>query len=373
MGDAARDSGNLSGPYLIKKFVLNNINCIGRYVRLSIIPNGVFLFCDEIEVLKNNTSRFTQRLLIPKERLTRTEDSLKNLEFLRDNIANSLDKMERESNNSAINDLKYKTIRKQLENQNISEKDLNNLNGEINKARVLNTRQLFKSSFLIQPYNPWDTLNRFYVPDQAIKRLQYNFYIPKNGAQYGALLIMNNSTASERFQFKVNNISSFTGVTLFSVPFVPSIKGQQVPDPLIPLMGSIAIPPGNVQMIIFKLLGLKQGVSKINITINSAGSVVNAYINTRVFTLPENVDRDALNANVWAYFTRPMISDRKEQAVADLQEHHINTIVIPPAVLPMIQTTDYSNFISYLSSVKEVKNILLFMDYSSLPFRKRLH
>ena len=64
-----------------------------------------------------------------------------------------------------------------------------------------------------------------------------------------------------------------------------------------------------------------------------------------------------------------MISDRKEQAVADLQEHHINTIVIPPAVLPMIQTTDYSNFISYLSNVKEVKNILLFMDYSSLPFR----
>ena len=369
IGNAARDSGNVSGPYLIKKFSLNNISAVGRYIRLSVIPNGVFLFCDEIEVLKGNSISSNRGRLISIDNLSKTEDSLENLESVRGSVERLIDKLEKQSEKSGSSNPKYKNIRNQLQKQNVSEYDLSNLKKEIALTHVSDTRQFFKSSYLVQRYNPWDTLSEFYVPVQPSKNLQYTYSVPVNGAKYGAFVLMNNSTVSKTFKLKINNISSFTGIDLFNVPFVPSINYQQIPDPLVPITESVKVPPGNTEMIIFKLSGLKEGVSKISINIDCDGDISKADINSKVFKIPLARNADGLNANVWAYFTNPMVGTHKDQAAADLIEHNVNTIVIPPAILPMIKTTDYSVFSNYLSNFKKVKTFLLFMNYVSPPYR----
>ena len=369
IGDAALDSGNVPGPYLVKKLILNSIHAVGRYVRLSVIPNGVFLFCDEIEVLKGNKNSLNRGRFILKENLPKIEDSLKNLEFLRGNIESHLNNLERQLDKSTISDSKRRSIRKRLENQDLSVKELNNLKKEIGVAQVLSTRQFFKSPFLIQRYNPWDTLSQFYVLSEPSENLQYQFYIPVNGVQYGSFLIMNNTTVSKIFTVKINDISSFTDFSLFNVPFVPSLNYQEVPDPLIKVGKGIEIDAGNTEMVLFKITGLREGSSKIDLTVTSSGKQSKININTNVLNSAKIKTNQNLNTNVWAYFNYPLIKDRKEEAATDLQEHLINTMVIPPAILPMIKTTDYSGFGNYLSNFKEVKNFLLFMNYASLPYR----
>lgn len=369
IGDAAQDSGNVQGPYLVKKLMLNNIHTVGRYVRLSVIPDGTFLFCDEIEVLKGKAKSLNIGRFISKENLPNMEDSLKNLEFLRGNIVKYLDKQGGQSNNAGVGAAKRRGIRKQLENENLSARELNDLKKQIGVTQVLNTRQRFKSSFLIQRYNPWDTLSQFFVPSEPSENLQYQYYIPVNGVQYGAFLIMNNSTVSKAFAFKINDISSFTDFSLFNVPFVPSLNYQEVPDPLIKVGNNMEIEAGNTAMILFKITGLKEGSSEITLIVTSSGKQSRININTSVFNLTKLKTNQNLNTNVWAYFNYPLINDRKEEAATDLQEHLINTMVIPPAILPMIKTTDYSRFGNYLSNIKEVKNILLFMNYASVPYK----
>ena len=322
-----------------------------------------------LATLKGNASALDNAQLIPKENLLSAEDSLKNLEFLKTNLLKSLNNLESSKENSEVSSSVYKNIRKQVLKRDINVNDLNKLHQQLAVEHLLHSGKSIASSYLVQMYNPWDTLNRFYIPTSAVTSLKYDYYLPENGVQYGSFVLVNTSTETKSFKFKINNISSFTGVELFNIPFVPSINYQEVADPLVPIKGSISIPPGNTEMIIFKLLGLRQGVSKINITINSSGKITNADINAQVFKIPGNNKDEGLNANVWAYFSRPMIIGRKEEAAADLEQHHINTIVIPPEVLPMLQTSDYSGFANYLSNFKKVNNFLLFMNYASISFR----
>jgi len=367
-GDAADTSDNLPGPYLVKKFSLNNVDTYSRYIALSVIPNGIFLFCDEIEVLKGRETALHKVGLIAKDQLKQAEDSLKKMEFFRENLVQSITRVQKEK--SGVEGSKYSGLLKQLMNKNLSESDLVNLRNKAGIEHALNIRHISKSPYTVEMYNPWDSLGEFHEPKENSLNSKRTYYVPVNGVQYGSFILTSSANSSQTFEFKISNAnSSLTKFELFDVPYVPSLNYTRIPDPMVPLKGSIRIDPGSTEMFIFKIIGIKRGSAKINITVNSGNKQKIIDIRAQVFNLPNAKDSQNLNANVWAYFTRPIIAGRQEEAIKDLAEHHINTIVIPPAILPGFQTTDYTPLSKYISVFKDVKNILLFMNYGSVQLR----
>src|SRR5699024_8264554 len=57
------------------------------------------------------------------------------------------------------------------------------------------------------------------------------------------------------------------------------------------------------------------------------------------------------------------LKDIESEAGKDLQEHHINTIVIPGNIFPRMKTSDYKPLLNYLKNLRGVENILLFTNY----------
>ncbi len=371
VGDLADTSDNIPGSYLIKKFSLNNINASSRYVTLSVIPNGVFLFCDEIEILKGNATTSEQVGLIPKDRLKQAVDSLKNVEFFRENLIQSIERLQNISKAKAgIEDPKYVDIKNRLAKKNASENDLINLKNEVGAEHALKVRTVSKSSYTVEMYNPWDSLSEFYEPKENPAGIKYNFSVPVKGVQYGSFIVTNSSNSSQTFTFKVSNENtSLIKFQLFNVPYVPSLNYAKTPDPLVPLKGSVVIQPGNTEMFMFSIIGVNRGNAKVSITLSSMRLEKTMNIIAQVFNFPETKAVENLNANVWAYFTRPIIKERQKEAFQDLAEHHVNTIVIPPAILPTMQTGDYNVLLNYISIFKGVKNVLLFMNYGSVQLR----
>ena len=365
-GDAADCNDNVPGPYLVKKFSLR-VDKAARYVRLSVVPNGIFLFCDEIEVLKGDAVSIQTTQLFPAEDLKKLEDSISSIEFNRKNLQQFVDTLSEKSGQERS---KVRSLDDQLRNKNLSLQDLKRLKEQIGINYSERNKAISKLPYFIQKINPWGTIREFNLLNQSpVEALNYKYFVPVNGVQYGSFVITNNSSSSEIFYFKLpSDEGGLISIELFEIPFVPSVENTKVPDPLISFKRSVSIPAGSTRMFLFRVVGKKAGSGIMEISVNCQGKQTSLDIRATVFGTDLLSDKP-LNANVWAYFTRPIIQDRKAEADADLVEHHINTIVIPPAVLPTFQTNDYTKFGNYLSNIKNVKNILLFMNYRSVQLR----
>lgn len=368
-GDAADDTGNVPGPYLVKKFVLNNIKATGRYIKISVIPNGTFVFCDEIEVWKGAQSAGRQTYPIAKNNLKLAEDSIKNIEFLKQNLRTMLNKLRMSHRNANFKrDAMIDQIGKSLRSQNISDLELQDLKRQVGVMNVQYAQIANKTSFLIQRYNPWDTLNQFYLPDNSSPLpISFNYYIPKGLSEYGSLVVTNTTTSAKTFQFILNQNGSSASIDLFIVRFVPTANGDEVPDPLVKVDRAVKINAGYTQMLFFKVQANMTGSTNFSLVVQTGSEKKIVKIKVNVFDA--SVGNNMLNANVWAYFTRPILSDRKEEAIIDLLDHHINTMVVPPAVIPNLVSSNYTAFNDYLSNFKGVKNILLFMNYAEPQIR----
>jgi hypothetical protein len=357
------------GPYLVKKFVLSSIKATGRYVRISVIPNGTFVFCDEIEVWKGAQVSLKQTYPILKNNLRQAEDSIKNIEFLKQNLRRTVNGLERSHGNVNFRrDATIDQIVKSLGRQNISGTELQDLKRRVGVMNARYAQTVIKSSFLVQQYNPWDTLSQFYLPDNSSSLpIAFNYSIPKGLSEYGSFVITNTATSAKSFQLKLNQKGSSAAIDLFTVPFVPTTNGDEVPDPLVNVDGAVKIDGGYTKMFFFKVRANTTGSTNINLVFQcgSEKKVINIKVNVFVAAVSNN----QLNANVWAYFTRPILSDRKEEAMNDLLDHNINTMVIPAAVIPNFVTSNYTAFNNYLSNFKGVKNILLFMNYAEPRIR----
>lgn len=368
-GDAADDTGNVPGPYLVKKFVLNNINSTGRYIRISVIPNGTFVFCDEIEVWKGTQNALRQTYPILKSNLRLAEDSIKNIEFLKQNLRRTVNNLE--TSDGKVNFRRNTTIdqiKKSLSRQNISDIELHDLRRQVGVVNARYAQSVGNSSFLVQRYNPWDTLSQFYLPDNSSSLpIAFSYSIPKGLSEYGAFVITNTATSVKTFQFNLNQKGTSASIDLFTVPFVPTTNGDEVPDPLVKVRGAVKIDAGYTQMLFFKVRTNTTGGTNINLGVQSGSQKKTVNIKVNVFDA--SVSNNTLNANVWAYFTRSILSDRKKEAMNDLLDHHINTMVVPSAVIPNLVTSNYTAFNNYLSNFKGVKNILLFMNYAEPHIR----
>lgn len=370
VGDAADVPDNLPGGFQVKKFELNKIDQSARYITLTVVPQGQFLFCDEIEIIKaTNTDIGTSQLnLIPMQSLSRVVDSLKLPKHNRRILARSIEKLQNVSNANKIRlkvNNQFSTIRSELNNRIISGNNLLSIKEQIQRENAANLKERYNSAYILWKCNPWDTLTEFDEPNESFNMLRYQFVVEKNDVQYGSFVITNSNLSPQKFSFKISNNSSFNRIELYDVPFVPSSYYSLIPDPLVIIKDSETIDAGVSKMFIFKITGIKRGFTNSTITVSSRAKNTEINISTHILDLFYSNNIENLNVNVWAYFNSPMLKGHEKEVEQNLQEHHVNTLVIPPAFLPDMETKNYDKLVNYLSNFKNAKNILLFMDYSS--------
>jgi len=363
-GNLIYDPDNMSGQYEVKRFVKDDVNCKGRFVKIVVVPNGQFVFCDEIQVFKDSRAEiYSNRIGILKEHLEYVVDSL--LEPLSitsqciDRMVASSDRIEGwnvDSIQNAYSKLKNGKIR------NTGKEYMDYIGQEY----ALELSKRFSRSFVVEKYSPWDTLNELHLPKSNLDSLNYNFLVPVGNVRYGAFVITNISPYSQEFSFKIENENHFNSLELYDVPFVSVGQNEYTPDPLVPIKRKIAIGAGFCEMVLFKLSGLYKGMNTAKISIQSGDERLVLNISSDVI---DDIDCDgcALNADNWAYLNYPMLRDRSLIAAADLHAHYINTIIVPPAVIPRIGASNFQSFKKYISSFKNknVDNILVSQDFTS--------
>lgn len=364
VGDAAASTENQPGDYEVKKFELDNINQSARYVSLTVIPKGLFVFCDEIEVIKGKgiaKSSFQSHLIL-KDSLNNAIDSLKAIEFDRNHLIKMNDRRQYQTLNKS--DVSLRNIDEKLKDHTNAQERLPELKKRIERMHASELYQKYNTDFIVEKYNPWDTLNTLHYPQENVDLLRYNFLVPVNGVQYGAFVITNNQAYPQTFVINISDSGSNEDTKIFEATFLVASDSDKVPDALIPLNKNTIIESGNSELFIFKITGTKGGRINSTINIRAAKRITHAKISGIVLDLFSS-NQHKLNAINWAYLHYPMLVNRKSEAITDLEQHHINTIVIPPVVIPRVGN-NYQPFVNYIESFRHIKYILLFTNYSDI-------
>ncbi|HEX5150801.1 MAG TPA: hypothetical protein VFW07_05105 [Parafilimonas sp.] len=366
-GNAASNTGKTLLTDSKLKLTLDNINQKAQYVTLAVIPSGKFTFCDEIEIEQGNKLNAVNSNKITKEGITDLTDSLINISYKKNQAVAELDAITASNQfNAALNANSVSSLKSQIENSNATQNFLDNARNQIDKYHAHQLKQKFNTPYVVEGYNPWDTLSPYYFPSGQ-QKLNYDFTIPENGTDYGSFVVTNTTDLTQKFTFGTQSINTaVAGIELFNVPFIPAADYKMIPDPLVPIMADgISIEPGNSRLIIFKIKGSGSGDIQPVIAVTGKEKTVSIAARVKVIALKGFDDVFTLNANIWAYFDYPMLRDSKPQASIDLKKHYINTIVIPSSVLPKIGETDTKELDSYLVNAKFARKILVAPQFKS--------
>lgn len=339
------------------KFTLTNdhVDRKTRYILFEIIPRGPYLFCDEIEVYKE--PQFVEKKkaeYVAYDRIPEAIDSLLALDFQRRELSRDITHLPRaflkesRMDKNAIRTSNYKDVRERLGKE---------------YGNYLNNK--LKARWVFEDLNCWDTLSKFHEPKSVGNIPTYNFSLPINGVQYGSFVLTN--TSNKYLEFSIETISGVnkTGeLELFEVVAVPISDGITVHDPLIPVSKGCCVAPGNNKMFMFRLTGVKRGNFKGTIRYKYKKDIIDIAVCASIISLPIPSEKDKLSVNVWAYFNYPILKSRKLEAARNLVEHHVNTVEVPPSVIPMINEFDFSNLRAYLKPAKGIQKVLLFNAYN---------
>lgn len=341
-GDIMYDHKNIAGDYKVKEFSLKDIKSKARFVKLVVIPNGKYLFLDEIEVLKGDDS---QRISKSGNNFRKSEidDKVKKLIIKHRQAKHSINqsnllKKQIEDLGSSIeispSQQKYSVektaIKKQLE-------ELKAVKTELIK------RKYGAEPFKIREINPWGNW----------KELSYTDFKNDNElgeySNYRAFEILNTQMTKQEF-----SINKPTSIRLYTVPLSPSETG--VFDALVPFKSDkLTIEPGESVFIFYKKKEQKeQALIEVSLKNHKKRIEILPSINLN--------NNEILNANVWMYLDYPVIKKNKKGVVQDIESHSINTIVINGNYVPKIGDHDFQKLSSYLEEFSNLSNkkILLF-------------
>lgn len=335
-------------------FELNAINRKARYIILEAIPRNNYLFCDEIEVIKGGKiEKNRSEIKFDIADYNKARDCIKTEEHQRKNLSKVLDSMPEDIKKSM-----------EIKSTDVTTQSPVILREEIGKGLGSYLNKRFKSSWTIESVNPWMDFNPFYQPISPKNALDYQFHLPLEGVQYGAFALTNTETKPLELsiQLQKNNQPSVE-ITLFEVRQVSVKEGDMVSDPILPLGNQLKIEPGITKTVFFKISGVKIGDFTHKLSVSGKNKTVAIHINAQVVQLKNLDKKSSLSANVWAYFNRPILQQRPSIIGNDLRQHHVNTIVVPTAMLPLINNNDYSKTTNYLVQAGKFDKVLLYNSY----------
>ncbi len=336
-GDAAADPNNLTGAYEVRKFTLAGVNQKAQYVKLVVMPKGTLLFCDEIEVIAGS------RVDANSGKTFTNDDLNKNIYTLL-----TLLRYERASKKVAAKSSKAASITESL--------------AQAETDRLHDLQQQYKTPLIIDKVNPWGNITTPYKPGNTTDH-KYNFSTVINGNEYGAFAITNLSNAARSVNCVIGQQApAVSGFKLYTVPFVVSGHNySEVADPVVLNNEPLSLKPGESRVFLFKITGKASGQSVTAVKIESQSFTTTLSVNVNV--LKDKFNAFSLNAVNWAYLTYPQISDRNEDAINDLLAHDINTMVVPPNIVPVVGNTDFRAYNAYIAKLKPFKKLLLFANF----------
>ncbi|MEC3880166.1 hypothetical protein [Parapedobacter sp. 10938] len=355
-GDIVKNDSNVPGGYKVTKFTLEGIGLNGRYAKLFVIPQGKYVFCDEVQFFGGERSNRRQS---SAETIPSAEIS----SFVNDLIV--LDQTQ-----STLNTyLERAGIKDRVMYSNSTESSASTRKRDLESSyydmRRTQLRSRFKETLLVNKLEIWKDDLFGEVPDKNDANLVFNLNLLKGGTQYGGFQITNTSDKPSEVILSTQDANSAVEIRLFSLPTIVSKNNQFLSDPLLELSNNrkIAIAPGRSEIIGFSVKGLRDGVTSPKIIIKG---VQREEVTLNVRVVGDAVKtNELLNANVWAYLDYPLLKNRAPAAIKDLENHHINTTVVRAKYIPNLNSKDFISLKKYISQFSQNNNILLFINWQN--------
>lgn len=248
--------------------------------------------------------------------------------------------------------------------------DENMYNSLLQKSRVaymnlMKDKVVVPSNKLyVRLINPWQDFKSDLIDlndSQKVNGIRINNII--NGQQYAAFSVCNFNDAIQNIKLSIRNTAAMSQIRFYDAQFILSRNYKNVPDALMPVTSSIKIDPGQVKVFLVAVDAKKAGEESNNIQITSKLGTVSIPLYIKNHGIIINTNDMELNTINWAYYSYPMLKDRKADATANLRAHYINTIVIPINNLPQLQKPAVTKeFDAYIDQCKAYDNIILGLD-----------
>ncbi len=362
VGDLAVDPENQPGQYHVKQFVLNNVGKRARFVFLEVIPKGLFLFCDEIEVTEGeegNEPRGTlsivqARMLTDKIRRTGVKKILNNPGGVLNSIATT----------RKVTKYPQKTDVRALSLDD--KKDLDITESKMFEFRnTVLKKQFPNSKILIQLVKPWDQLSPSIFPD-SIQLHDLIFCLPRNGYDYKSILITSLSKKAQTFFLFLGNAPTGVELSTYQVPFAKTLNKDYIADPLVSTIKSFTLRPGESRIVFVMARGTKSGTWRHVLQIRSGEQINSIPIVVKVVNL-KLPNSFLLNANSWGYLNYKLTRDRQQAVINDLLMHHNHVVVVPPPFLPISnlpKEQDFDGLKKYLNiASRGASKVLLYVNF----------
>lgn len=360
IGDAAEKVDRKYQGYELKRISLNKINKKGRYVKIVAIPDGIFLFFDEIEVYRGiKGEKIKKSVVIQKSTLDDFVNSQK-INTYRLSVIDSMVENLPENLKVKVRNLSWYKNPEHFQNTAKYECELFKFIGK-------HIKSTFNESLVINKQSAWGVPSPMYIPAQAEKMLNYDFLLASNKFGYGAFSITNSSNQEKIISIQdINGDNSYMEFELFNSPFVATDRNVLAADPLIKITDRIGIKSGHTVFLIFRVKGKTEGITKKTLSISAGKYQTSINITLNTVKIPELADRFNLNVNLWAELNMPVINDKIMNANQDLYDHGVNTVEVVPSVIPQdFNAREFSKTTHYISQFTGVKNVLLFIDFNS--------
>ena len=348
--DLMAGSKGLAGEdYVSKKFEKNGIREHARYVRLEVIPRGVFFSVDEIDI-KGIRSEQADYM---------TGGHISALDVASDvekRFAISVNKIYAEKDKQALKRLKF-----------------NRKSGDALQV----SKSFGGASLVIESVSPWSDISPFAPPSESTKRDKFSYFMPVSGCLYRAYRFTDLSTESRSIRFKQDINDDQSDVKLFHVDVVRDSDGNLQYDPLIPVKGSITLSKEWSNLFLLKICDVAGRDAQFNVSFGAADSGERYLDVSGSLKLVDFDNVGKFNAVTWSYLTDIDFSKNAESAVDDLAAHHENAIVVPVTLLKSFPYLSDGVFEEYISSFDKQKangkftKIILFLGLRGKPFEKK--
>ncbi len=370
---------------------IEDINALGRYIKLIIRPKWRYVFLDEVEVFGD--SLLTVNNIKPRNDLevfTRSEELLKRIYGylqLRENTAAALEsiKENRSKLSGQFSEKMFSELERQAQKADTPTKLLA-IKEQVGKTRAEIYKAMYGKPFVCLPANPMEMVfERDMLLDESAKEINIRMW--QNEYESAAFNIVNCSDEAMTMAVSTSPLLSPDGEKIdsnktFTVRRAIYVKGSTVGSIADALILQAECPfilqPGELTQIWLTIFNptLTAGSYKgqIGILAQTAEGIdlpietIPVTVEVQKYKLPENT---ALNACNWAYYK---VASAVEMA-EDLYNHHINVYTVPPQDLPflrfasdrpgIVRKPNFANLDKALRHHNYARTYLLCLDFNS--------
>lgn len=344
-----------NGEWYAARYHLNDLRTKGRYVAVSLVANGSYMFADEIEVIKGDFAASAVTLT----GTTYTVDMLGTAIFdmrksARDKAA-LLSELRPLKDFLSKNDASLADEIAGIEKEAEGAADRAALTALRDKAGSINAKaaaiRFPGTAMIVHAGSGWNDFGAFDIPPEGTDALK-TLSIVMGADEYESVSfgVFNAGGSTRSVSIDSTDLVSPAGkiarknITLRFAENVECNDGLLRPDALPLAVGAVPIAPGNNRAFWVQVKTDNTPAGDYTGTISLSGGKGSYTITLTVKVLPVKLPRPIPVATYnWAYTVFAPVKADEKAAVADLAAHYIDTAVIHPSQMPKFTFDDSGN------------------------------